>query len=134
MARVASVFGLQTLGFLLLCCTCFWPWVAPLLRLSRLGLVRAPVRVVVRMFRHWLCLSPAFRGWGLWLVLLGKGFGLDPGNFGWHPRRVCLDMLSPSVLGWSLAGRVVPRPSQQIALWVQFPAIPGRGLLLGLAG
>ena len=63
MARAASLPGLWTLGFLLLCGACVWVWV-----------------VVGLGFR----LRPATPGWGdgVWVCVVGLGFQLRPATPG----------------------------------------------------
>ena len=105
MARAASVPGLWTLGFLLLCGACVWVWVLPLLRHYQLGVC----------VRSWLCLNPAFPGWGRWRACSGWGFRLNPANRGPGPWRVCLGMgfaLTPPIVaqvcGTCVSKQVLP--------------------------
>ena len=69
MARAASVPGLWTLGFLLLCGTCVWVW-------------------VVVGFGFWL--RPATPGWGFGVCVLVCLLRLYPATPGWGVRRGCV--------------------------------------------
>ena len=83
MARAASVPGLWTPGFLLLCGVCVLVWVPRWLRHSWPG-----SRVCVLGFGFRLC--PAISGWGLWCERLGFGSAVTLGTPGWGLGRVCL--------------------------------------------
>ena len=71
MAQAASVSGLWTLGFLLLCGAWVGVWVSRRPRQPWLG-------SLVGVFGYGFWFRPSIRGSGLWCVRLGLGFGLHP--------------------------------------------------------
>ena len=74
----------------------------------------------------------------LWLLRLGMGFGPGPAISRRGPKHASLGMWSSAVRGCGpllpLVWWVVPQQFRGRALWVQFPTIPGLGLLLGVLG
>ena len=97
MARAASVPGLWTLGFLLLCGVCVWVLVA-------IGCgFRQPCQSWLGswagVFGYGLWCRPSSAGWGLWCVWLGLGFGLLLGRAWLRAHSACTPPFPVSVCG-----------------------------------
>ena len=78
MARAASVPGLWTLGFLLLCGVCVWVRVAVGCGFRLPG--QSWPGSWAGVFGYGLWCRPSLAGWGLWCSWLGLGFGLHMGR------------------------------------------------------
>ena len=97
MARAASVPGLWTLGFLLLCGVCVWVRVAvgcgfSYPRQSWLGSWAG-------VFGYGLWCCPSFAGWCLWCSWSGLGFGLHMGRAWLRARSACTPPFPVPVCG-----------------------------------
>ena len=140
MARAASVPGLWTLGFLLLCGVCVRVLVVvgcgfreP--RQSWLG-------PWAGVFGYGLWRRPSFTGWGLWCLWLGLGFGLHMGRVWLRARSSCTPLFL--VCGAGVRARVWVSAASRLFLggvgvcvcpcarpaWSSTP--PGRGCCAGV--